>query len=140
MRHSQLQNHPATSHQTTRRMNPKRRLHPLKPLVPDGFKSRQQDPTTHASNRHPLDIRRRIAIPGGTNSNAETEVEIYMDAIFESANLRTRSVKVQASRNISPSPHRPDQARLDSAFLADRGVKLPPSATLPTQLPEQKCA
>jgi len=31
-------------------------------------------------------------------------------------------------RNISPSPSRPDKARLDSAFLADRGVKLPPSA------------
>lgn len=30
------------------------------------------------------------------------------------------------TRNISPSPVRPDESFYTSAFLADRGVKLPP--------------
>jgi hypothetical protein len=44
----------------------------------------------------------------------------------------------QESRNISPSPDRPDRAWYDTAFLADRGVKLPPSAAV--QLPDRKYA
>ena len=41
---------------------------------------------------------------------------------------RNQAQQAEESRNISPSPHRPDQTRLDSAFLADRGVKLPTSS------------
>jgi len=43
------------------------------------------------------------------------------------------------SRNISPAPNRPGHSSLyfETAFLAERGVKLPPSAV---QLPDRKYA
>jgi len=43
---------------------------------------------------------------------------------------QTQRTLAEDTRNISPSPDRPDKARLDTAFLADRGVKLPSSAPI----------
>jgi hypothetical protein len=42
----------------------------------------------------------------------------------------TRRQGCEDSRNISPSPNRPDESSLSSAFLAERGEKQPPSSSL----------
>lgn len=42
--------------------------------------------------------------------------------------IAQRDLGPAPARNISPSPVRPDESFYTSAFLADRGVKLPPMA------------
>jgi len=42
----------------------------------------------------------------------------------------TRRQGTEDSRNISPSPDRPDESNLSSAFLAERGEKQPPSSSI----------
>jgi len=42
----------------------------------------------------------------------------------------TRRQGAEDSRNISPSPDRPDKSTLGSSFLADRGEKQQPSSSI----------
>jgi hypothetical protein len=53
---------------------------------------------------------------------------------------RGQTQRAYESRNISPSPARFDESYYISAFLADRGVKLPPATVVPMQMPKRKSA